>query len=110
MITLRLTAAILIAALVTGCALEGEMMPSASVTSVSMKTLPPPAVNAVTPGRSTKADVLASLGATTTVRFDSGYEVWVYRLPNTRTGEYVILFSPSGIVAKTRVRPDTGRG
>lgn len=61
-------------------------------------------------GTSTKADVAAALGpAATVVRFDSGYEVWAYRekLPKSTVpgAEFVILFSPSGIVQKTRVRP-----
>ena len=64
---------------------------------------------AVAVGQSTKADVLAALGPATTLRFDSGHEVWVYRgkpLRAPATGaEFVILFAPSGTVQKTRVRP-----
>lgn len=61
-------------------------------------------------GKSTKADVLAALGPGNAIEFDSGYEVWVYRWPGAeRTSraatELVILFEPSGIVKKTRVRP-----
>ena len=52
-------------------------------------------------GRSTKADVRAALGEGTVVNFDSGYEVWVYRQPRE---ELVLLFEPSGILSKTRVR------
>ncbi|MCY1165586.1 hypothetical protein D9M73_54970 [compost metagenome] len=67
------------------------------------------AQGAITIGTSTKADVRAVLGATTVVKFDSGYEVWVYRGTDgkaTTTGaEFVILFAPSGIVKKTRIRP-----
>lgn len=74
---------------------------------------------AVIPGRSSKAEVQAALGKTTTVRFDSGYEVWVYRWegtgppsqggqggPGSAQGadEYVVLFDPSGIATKARVR------
>ena len=64
----------------------------------------------VTPGTSNKADVTAALGpAASVVRFDSGYEVWIYREkpPKSPTpgAELVILFSPSGIVQKTRIRP-----
>jgi hypothetical protein len=36
------------------------------------------------------------------VNFDSGYEVWVYRQPPA--AELVLLFEPSGILSKTRVR------
>ena len=60
-------------------------------------------------GRSTKADVRAALGEGTVVNFDSGYEVWVYRQPAvekppTPAAELVLLFEPSGILSKTRVR------
>ena len=60
-------------------------------------------------GRS-KADVIAALGVATVMRFDSGYEVWVYlvRQPSARdraeSSELVMLFTPSGVVAKVRVR------
>jgi len=60
-------------------------------------------------GRSTKSDVRAALGEGTVVNFDSGYEVWVYRQPAvekppTPAAELVLLFEPSGILSKTRVR------
>jgi len=63
----------------------------------------------VIPGTSTKADVSTALGAATVVRFDSGYEVWAYREKPPKSeapgAEFVILFAPSGIVQKTRIRP-----
>ena len=65
---------------------------------------------AVVPGRSTKADVLAALGKTTAIGFDSGYEVWIYLIKQegkketTQKTEFVVLFAPSGVVAKTRTR------
>ena len=62
------------------------------------------AAEAIAIGETTKADVRAVLGEATVVDFPSGYEVWVYReRPAPRT-ELVLLFDPSGIVAKTRVR------
>ena len=76
--------------------------------------------NTVVVGKSTKADVLAALGQTQAIRFDSGYEVWVYLLASAEAApriatsdkawppapaEFVVLFAPSGVVAKTRVRP-----
>lgn len=71
------------------------------------------AQGAITIGTSTKADVTAALGTATIVKFDSGYEVWVYRGTDgkaTTTGaEFVILFAPSGIVKKTRIRPPSDR-
>ncbi|MDB5929046.1 MAG: hypothetical protein JWR60_753 [Polaromonas sp.] len=65
----------------------------------------------VVPGKSTQADVLAALGRATVVRFDSGFEVWVYRDRPARSAdsrasaEFVILFTPSGVAKKTRIRP-----
>ena len=60
-------------------------------------------------GIATKADVMAALGSATVVKFDSGFEVWVYRAKSAETAaakaEFVILFAPSGIVKKTRIRP-----
>lgn len=60
-------------------------------------------------GRSSKADVRAALGEAVVVDFESGYEVWVYRerAPEKEPAakaELVLLFAPSGILAKTRVR------
>lgn len=67
------------------------------------------AAAAVAIGQSTKAGVLAALGPATTIRFDSGHEVWVYRGKPLRapatSAEFVILFAPSGTVQKTRIRP-----
>jgi hypothetical protein len=60
-------------------------------------------------GKSTKSDVTAALGQAVVIGFDTGYEVWVYReklhdkAPPPRT-EFVLLFAPSGIVTKTRIR------
>ena len=65
--------------------------------------------DAVSAGKSTKADVRAALGEALVIDFDSGYEVWVYRerlrekAPPPPT-ELVLLFAPSGILAKTRIR------
>ena len=60
-------------------------------------------------GSTTKADVRAALGEATVVDFTSGYEVWVYRQrptekPPAPSAELVLLFEPSGILSKTRVR------
>ena len=67
---------------------------------------------AVAIGQSSQQEVMAALGAATVVRFDSGYEVWVYRQNPLRSeaanAEFVILFAPSGIVKKTRIRPAYG--
>lgn len=67
------------------------------------------AVGTITPGTSRKSDVLAALGPATVVTFDSRYEVWVYRDKPARAAvpgnEFVILFTPDGVVKKTRTRP-----
>jgi hypothetical protein len=60
-------------------------------------------------GKTTKDDVRAALGQATVVDFASGYEVWVYREPrlekaSTSAAELVLLFEPSGLLSKTRVR------
>ena len=68
---------------------------------------------AIAIGTSTRAEVLAVLGPGTVVTFDSGFEIWVYRgqPPDTasnaatKPAELVILFAPSGVVKKTRIKP-----
>ena len=91
---------------VAGCAIDPARPPTAAVTAVRMKVAPADRLNTIVIGRSTKADVLAALGETLAISFDSGYEVWAYRLANTKSGELVVLFAPSGVVAKTRIRPE----
>jgi hypothetical protein len=94
------------AACIAGCVTGPSTSPSAFVTSPRAKTVPASRMkNAVTIGRSTRADVIAALGQTLVIGFDNGYEVWVYRLGEDRGAEFVILFDPAGIVAKTRMRP-----
>jgi hypothetical protein len=65
--------------------------------------------DALAVGKSTKADVRAALGEAAVVDFASGYEVWVYRerAPEKEPApkaEFVLLFAPSGILTRTRVR------
>ena len=71
------------------------------------------AMESVVVGVSTKADVVAALGNAITIRFDSGFEVWVYRFKGSGRArsawtEFVVLFAPSGVVSKTRIRPPQG--
>jgi hypothetical protein len=108
------------------CAMPSTTQPSAIVTSPAAKLLTQTrATDAVVIGRSTKPEVIAALGESLVIRFDNGYEVWVYHLADdlptrerrraTRvaadnagpreSAEFVILFDPSGVVAKTRLRP-----
>lgn len=111
--TLRHAGAMLLACLwLAGCAGPGGLFGS--------QEAPPPfrdpamtmesAQGAIVAGQSTKADVVAALGdAATSVKFDSGFEVWVYRKktpqPTAANPELVILFTPGGVVKKTRIRP-----
>ena len=101
-----------------GCAVD-DTFPTAMVTTMRPKVIASPrAQDSIVPGRSTRGDVQATLGETLVLYFDSGYEVWVYRLPDNgprfarsdkawrpSPGELVILFGPSDVVLKTRVRP-----
>jgi hypothetical protein len=61
---------------------------------------------AVVPGQTTKAALLASLGPTMSIAFDSGYEVWLYQSPagGGRYAEFVVLLDPKGVVSKVRRR------
>jgi hypothetical protein len=123
---LRTGTACVFAVCAGACATPSTTAPSAVVTSPAAKLLTQArATNAVVIGRSTKAEVIAALGESLVIRFDNGYEVWVYHLADepptgerrratrvtadtARAGEsaeFVILFDPSGVVAKTRVRP-----
>jgi hypothetical protein len=96
-------------ALVSGCALlqppqkvEAPLRPGEVLSAQA-------AANAVTIGKSTKAEVRAALGEAVAIDFESGYEVWVYRerLREKATPpapEFVLLFAPSGVLTKTRMR------
>jgi hypothetical protein len=84
-------ALVVVCVLLAGCATEPTPKPSLVQT-----------LSSLTIGRSTKSEVRAALGEGTVVNFDSGYEVWVYRQPPA--AELVLLFEPSGILSKTRVR------
>jgi hypothetical protein len=118
--------ACLAVALLAGCAIRPERPPEPVVHLPAGERIAPARMaEAVTAGRSTRDEVRAALGAATVVRFDSGYEVWVYRFdaraataPGTSrmkddrgqaTGEFVVLFAPSGIAAKARVVPYPAR-
>jgi hypothetical protein len=114
----RVGVALALALCIAGCATQPSTAPSAVVTPVRPKVVPADRVkDAVAIGKTSKADVIASLGETLVIAFDTGYEVWVYTLAEERTprsagrgapgtsAEFVILFAPSGLVAKSRVRP-----
>ena len=77
--------------------------------SMSLQT----ASDLTVPGTTTKTQTLAALGPAIVVKFDSGFEVWIYRAKSPgapeEPAELVILFSPEGIASKTRIRPNYGQ-
>ena len=60
-------------------------------------------------GKTTQDEALSALGPATDIQFDNGYTIWVYRARSAQLdadkAEFVILFAPSGVVKKTRLRP-----
>ena len=97
----------------TGCAsafrtAKPELPPFRDA-SMSLQT----ASDLTVPGTTTKTQTLAALGPAITVKFDSGFEVWIYRAKSpgapVEPAELVILFSPEGIASKTRIRPSYGK-
>jgi hypothetical protein len=97
-----------------GCATRGERSGTTETAALpTTRAVTAQAVkDGITPGKSSKADVIAALGPTTRIQFDSGFEVWVYRYANDgvtgRGGaELVVLFTPSGVASKTRIRHAT---
>ena len=107
---MKALSALVLIALLAGCAQTGTLREDASGFIQSRGITPQSARDTITVGRSTRADVAAALGKATVIPFDSGYEVWVYRWrgaqPTTRAAtELVVLFEPSGLVKKARVRP-----
>ncbi len=100
---------------VAGCAGTGMFDPPSDGrgfvhTPTGQPVAPQAAMATIAVGKSHKADVLAALGEAIVIPFDSGYEVWVYRWPGadktTRAAtELVVLFDPSGLATKVRLRP-----
>jgi hypothetical protein len=94
-------AALLCAVVTVGCATAPQAPPGTVVPDARL-------AQAVQPGATTKAALLAQFGATTSIRFNSGYEVWRYLTPGAAPGtygEYVIVIDPRGVVAKARHAP-----
>lgn len=81
-------------ALLAACATQAPPKPAAGPSLAEL-------ASTLAIGRSTKSEVRAALGEGTVLSFDSDYEVWVYRQPSI---ELVLLFEPSGILSKTRLR------
>ena len=94
-----------------GCALLGPGSVEEGGPGVMRAGAPAPAAaqTLIAPG-STKQQVTAALGAANVIRFDSGWEVWVYRWlgsDHSARGatELVVLFDAQGAVRKVRTRP-----
>lgn len=89
----------LFVALVLGACASAPPPPGARVDAARI-------ASAAVVGQATRASVLAALGKTRKVSFDSGYETWLYQVPRGggRFAEFVILFDPTGKVSKTRQR------
>lgn len=51
----------------------------------------------------TQAELIAAFGPASVVRFASGYEVWVYRDERPPSFERVVLVTPAGRVAQSRL-------
>ena len=96
---MKLRALFLASLVLAGCA-TGQ---STQGTQVAVDRL----ASTIVPGRTTKAELLAAFGKTTSVVFDSGFEAWLYQSPagGGRFSEFVVLIDPAGVVAKTRQRP-----
>jgi len=96
---------------IAGCAGPGGFLGAANKASpfrdpgMTMQT----ASDAIVVGQYTKDRVAGVLGPATVVKFDSGFEVWLYRAGSPSEAatkpELVILFAPSGVVKKTRLSP-----
>jgi len=107
---MRAASVALCAALLAGCAgaplfSQGEPRPQFRDPALSVDT----AAQWLAPGRTTRQEVLERLGPGEAVRFDTGYEVRVWRAKGARderaTPELVVLFDPGGLVRKVRARP-----
>jgi hypothetical protein len=109
---MKVLAAGLVIALLAGCAGTGSpaLRAGAPGVVISRGITAQSAKDAIVIGKSTKADVTAALGQPIAIPFDSGYEVWVYRWPGAEptpraATELVVLFAPSGVANKARIRP-----
>ena|SRR5947207_223736 len=101
--------AALLALALVGCALLQPPTPKPAALLPGEVRSAQAARDTLSIGKSTKAQVRAALGQAVVVDFHSGYEVWVYRekppeKAPSPTSELVLLFEPSGILTKTRIR------
>ena len=91
-------AALLTLTLLAGCASQPrqEEVPTVPLAALSQQLVP---------GQTTREQARVLAEPAQRIRFDSGYEAWLYHYPTAAgPAEYVVLFAPSGIIAKTRRR------
>ena len=107
---MKVLCALVAVACLAGCALLGPQPRASKETPLRPGEIlsAQSAKDALAVGKSTKAEVRAALGNATVIDFASGYEVWVYRerlleKPPSPRQELVLLFAPSGVLAKLRV-------
>lgn len=94
---MRAAAALGAALLLGACAQAPAPPPGAALTAAQAQS--------IRPGHSTRASLLATLGPTHKVVFDSGYEAWLYQLPVPGGAEeLVLLLGADGVVRKQRRR------
>ncbi len=95
---MKVVSLLLCTLVLAGCA-TGQATPGTQVAAERLAA-------SIVPGRTTRAELLAAFGKTTSVVFDSGYESWLYQSPagSGRFSEFVVLIDPSGVVTKTRQR------
>ena len=84
--------------LLTACA-SAPPPPGAQVSAARLEA-------AAVPGQASRASLLAALGPSRHIVFDSGFESWLYQVPegDGRFSEFVVLIGPDGMVRKTRRR------
>lgn len=91
-------AAVLAFAALAGCAAQPqqEQVPTVPLAALAQQLVP---------GQTTREQARALAEPAQRIRFDSGYEAWLYHYPTPAgPAEYVVLFAPSGVIAKARQR------
>ena len=107
---MRLASILFAAAVASGCAGPGPLSNSQTAPRFRDPQLSvQEAAQWLAPGRTTREEVLDRLGPGEALRFDTGYEVRVWRAKGARderaTPELVVLFDRAGVVRKVRARP-----
>lgn len=107
---MRLASMLAVALLAGGCAGRGPLSSAETAPRFRDPRLSvQEAARWLEPGRTTRQEALDRLGPGEELRFDTGYEVRVWRARGARderaTPELVVLFDRAGVVRKVRARP-----